>query len=303
MNCKNYQAELDEIIGEKMLPTAILNHLSNCPTCQTFKVEREKLTLMLQDLQAVNSPADFNFRVKARIRQQETNVTIKTWRKFALLVPTALAVLIIGFVLVKTFVLQPPAPQNAGVVFPSQIETSQAATQSPTPENPALIENTSPGQSNEFAEKPLKEREIAFKPSPKPRFARAASRRVLATTSSSLKDEPKEIHSRDTTGGGAPPSVYPAGIQNPLDPNRKQNGKDLLQTLGVEIAVEGEALRVVSVKENSQGAKAGLEAGDVVEKINGENPQEVSGSKFTELNLTARRKDQKQEIKIIIAKP
>lgn len=297
MNCQNFRAQIEEAIDEKYLSAATFSHLNGCLGCRAFQRDRKKLRQTLQNLPMVNAPTDFTFRVKARIKKQETNTSaVQSWRQLALLVPTALAVLIIGLVLIRGFVPQQNAQQNAKIVLPPASNAAQPSAQLPAPPDLPIALVVPQAAVNKNNDQPAR-RHIAAKQNYKPRVD---SRKVrVLTVPSNLKRGNEEIFSRDSVVTPVKPSAMPRGIPDPLVTSRKQNGRDLLQTFGVEIASEAENFRVTSVKADSQGSKAGLEIGDLIENINGENPTAISGREFSEITLTIRRQNNMQKIKIV----
>lgn len=67
MNCKVCRVEIEEgEIGQR--PSgAVQAHLDSCRACQLFRDERFKLRELVGNLESVNAPADFDFRLRARL--------------------------------------------------------------------------------------------------------------------------------------------------------------------------------------------------------------------------------------------
>lgn len=295
MNCKKYQAQIDETSGEQELSAAAFDHLAICASCRNFKIEREKLAEMLRNGLTVTAPADFNFRVKARIKNQTTDVmTIRRWQRFAFLVPTALAVLISGFVWVKNLAPQQNARQNTENYTenfsPTAITAPPSAASSPLAQD--LATNLPEPAANRNTAQ-IVARNV------NPKHKQSKDNRKTRISSVPHDVEREEIFSKDSVVKAIKPSIVSPGFDDPAAAPRKQNGRDLLQTFGIETVSGIEGLRVTSVKIESRGAKAGLETGDLIEKINGENPTAISGREFKEIVLNIKRQKQTQEIKIV----
>lgn len=294
MNCKKYQEQIEEINVQQELPVATSNHLTGCSACQTFKLEREKLATLINKLQTVSAPADFNSRVNALLRKQIRSAPpIRAWQKFIVLAPTAAAALIFSFVLIKNGAPeQQNVQQNAVAMAPPVIALATPDEQSPAPENLVASQTELPTIVNDN-----NQRELHNIAAPGKRQSPLANREAKRLPASNLKKE--QIFSRDSIVKEVGNSIVPPGFPDPLAAPGKQNGKDLLQTFGIEIVAETENLRVVSIKPDSQGAQTGLETGDVIEKINNQNPAAVSGGEWNEITLTVRRQNQQREIKIV----
>lgn len=67
MNCCACQFEIEEVETGRALSEEARAHLSSCPRCRRFQDERFKLRSLLGALPEVVAPADFDFRLRARI--------------------------------------------------------------------------------------------------------------------------------------------------------------------------------------------------------------------------------------------
>ncbi len=66
-NCAVSRREIDESSIGEQLSAAASGHLQDCATCRDFYESRLKLREMVSNLGTVEAPADFDFRVRARI--------------------------------------------------------------------------------------------------------------------------------------------------------------------------------------------------------------------------------------------
>jgi hypothetical protein len=72
MNCKVCRLEIEEgNLGQRLSDEAQA-HLDSCAGCRLFRDERFKLRGMIGDLEAVNAPADFDFRLRARLADERS---------------------------------------------------------------------------------------------------------------------------------------------------------------------------------------------------------------------------------------
>ena len=67
LNCAASRREVEESDIAQQLSAAANAHLRDCAKCRDFYESRQKLREMVRNLETVEAPADFNFRVRARI--------------------------------------------------------------------------------------------------------------------------------------------------------------------------------------------------------------------------------------------
>ena len=247
----------------------------------------------MQNLERVEPPTDFNFRVKTRWRNQTAVQPRLFARPVYWFAPAALAVVIGGYFAfnqtnsVET-TRQQPANVNS-IVAASNRSDNQAIAAAPFVE-PAPSNNQTNARPTHSA---------AFKP----RIEKNAAPLVSQTNvKPRLKTKPEQIFSQDSGGGSrdlsrspAPPLLLPRGIPDRLQPAKKQDAAELLRTFGVETDT---ALRVIAVKPNSLAARNGLQTSDKIEKINNGAPNAIPTGELKQLNLTVNRNGQTREIKI-----
>ena len=68
MECRATRQEIDE--GGEQLSAKTLRHVASCAPCLAFQNERARLRELLTSLEPVTAPADFDFRLRARIAAQ-----------------------------------------------------------------------------------------------------------------------------------------------------------------------------------------------------------------------------------------
>ncbi|HYN86786.1 MAG TPA: hypothetical protein VER32_16160 [Pyrinomonadaceae bacterium] len=68
MSCKKYTAEIEDAAAGSALSGGARLHLDACPACREFRRERESLRALVGSLGTIPAPADFEFRLRARMR-------------------------------------------------------------------------------------------------------------------------------------------------------------------------------------------------------------------------------------------
>ena len=71
MNCRSVRREIEEVAPGKLLSVSAGDHLKSCAQCNSFREDRAKLREMLSSLGAVEAPADFDFRLRARLANEK----------------------------------------------------------------------------------------------------------------------------------------------------------------------------------------------------------------------------------------
>jgi hypothetical protein len=70
-NCKTVCREIDESSEGQDLSRSSREHFQGCQRCQAFYEGRRELRLMLANLETVEAPPDFDFRVRSRLANQK----------------------------------------------------------------------------------------------------------------------------------------------------------------------------------------------------------------------------------------
>ena len=96
-NCNAIRRELDEIMLGESNSAPVLLHLQQCSDCQEFHQRRTKLRQLVGSLGTVEAPADFDFRLRARLANEKPGSA--HWATFAGGSPGARSAVLAGFVL------------------------------------------------------------------------------------------------------------------------------------------------------------------------------------------------------------
>lgn len=107
-NCDLIRRELDELMLDEGCSTSAAAHLKECAACREFHQTRTKLRRMVGSLGTVAAPADFDFRLRARLANDSSSA-FNYWplvqRGFA--VAGLLIILAFGVIVVRNVVNQP----------------------------------------------------------------------------------------------------------------------------------------------------------------------------------------------------
>jgi hypothetical protein len=135
-NCEIIRRELDELMLDGTCSTSAAEHLKECSDCREFNRTQTKLRRMVGSLGTVEAPADFDFRLRARLASDSTSNVFHYWPlvQRGLAVAAVVIVVVFGVVVVRNVVNQrkevvvanPPAPQQS----PRQVETAPPNTTS-----------------------------------------------------------------------------------------------------------------------------------------------------------------------------
>lgn len=149
-NCEEIRRELDELMLEETASSSAVAHLKECSACREFHETHTKLRRMVGSLGTVAAPADFDFRLRARLASDSGNGAFHFWplvqKGFA--VAAVVIVFAFGVVVVRNFVNQQKeevvTSQPAVQQTPQQIQTTQANTRPAAQDLTALAPPDSP---------------------------------------------------------------------------------------------------------------------------------------------------------------
>jgi len=134
INCEVIRRELDELMLDDACSDAAVAHLRECSACREFHAQQTNLRQIVGSLGTVAAPADFDFRLRARLANDSSSTAFHLksvyWpfarRGFAL--ATLLLVFATGVVLVRNILNRPATGDVA-----SSIEVQPAPVQNQTP--------------------------------------------------------------------------------------------------------------------------------------------------------------------------
>lgn len=294
MNCQSFQNKIDEAA----VSDDVLRHLESCAGCKTFREERECLRVLIEKLEIVSAPANFEFGVRAKINSAPAKSGNRVWsRRFAFAAPALAAVAISTFVL-SDFRNSSPATEPATVVAQ---QTTVARTEQPPI---SVIENS------DFAPSQPSNTGIAIAAPSQGLPVVSPSRNVASTTRgvsspqirrSEIKTDENEVMGRDVSEpvktrdlalSPKQPSLNPSGIPN--NPTQKIAAREALSFFGIDISADG---TVQSVKSNGSASENGVRAGDRIETVNGKKMADATlENPLRQVTIEVSRDDQKRTV-------
>jgi hypothetical protein len=177
--CSVVRQELDELKLSETGSASAIEHLRECAACREFHQQQTKLRQIVGSLGTVSAPADFDFRLRARLANDSSSAGL-TWlfmrRGFAL--ATVLLVFATGAVLMRN-VLNRPAREEVVTT------TNQPAV---VPEPPKQVETKTPEVNPLIATHSDKRPQTIKSERPSAIVARAP-RRIVAEDFSSTRAE------------------------------------------------------------------------------------------------------------------
>ncbi len=217
MSCKIFLTEIEETGPGQPLSEAASAHVEACANCRAFRDEQAALRQMIGSLEVVSAPADFDFRLRARLAAIKSEGT----RPFALnrfapgawsmALAASFVLMIAGGVFVRQVWLSPaPIAQPENVV---SVDTGNKDVPRVAPSvTPSVIETgTEPVAVKPPTTAVLPSGRVVSRPfsgrrNPAPRMEEAVS-------SSSSHDE---VQTNDSGVRPPPPQITPPGIPDTL---------------------------------------------------------------------------------------
>jgi hypothetical protein len=165
--CELIRRELDELNLDETFSTAAIEHLRECGACREFHEKQTKLRQIVGSLGTVAAPADFDFRLRARLANESSSAVSSfhfvAWPvlRRGLATAAVLVVFATGVFFVRNVLNRPPAvdqtarqaPAPAIHEPPKSIEVVKPDTpQTPKPQDVAVVQKRQPHrvQRSEF---------------------------------------------------------------------------------------------------------------------------------------------------------
>jgi hypothetical protein len=168
--CNQIRLEIDESELGATLSSTAMQHLRECGECQDFQNKQTKLRQIVGSLETVNAPADFDFRLRARLASGEEHSGyqfLSSWplMRSAGLALVGLILLVIGsFVFLRQFV---PREQQMAETKPAATKEDTTSKQPDTArENVNQASNVGASANQSLAENfgTYRRRSVASKP-------------------------------------------------------------------------------------------------------------------------------------------
>jgi hypothetical protein len=122
-NCEVVRRDLDELMPGEACSAGASQHLRECASCREFHEQQTKLRQIVGSLGTVEAPADFDFRLRARLAQSNGSSVYWPFARRGLAVAAMLIVFAIGAIVVRNVMKQPATVDNVA----KQAEVPQPA--------------------------------------------------------------------------------------------------------------------------------------------------------------------------------
>ena len=126
-NCEVIRQELDELMLDETISTRAVEHLRECAACREFNEKQTRLRHIVGSLGTVSAPADFDFRLRARLANSN-GAAFHFWpaARRGLAFAAVLLVFVTGAIFVRNVFNRPTQPAQVAT-------TDQHNITAPTP--------------------------------------------------------------------------------------------------------------------------------------------------------------------------
>jgi len=131
--------ELDELMLGEACSSSAAEHLRECAECREFNQQQTRLRQIVGSLGTVAAPADFDFRLRARLANDSSGTAAWLFTRRGFAFATVLLIFATGAVLMRNVLNRPAAREEVVTTTPSQVPVPQPPKQVETPEQNALV--------------------------------------------------------------------------------------------------------------------------------------------------------------------
>lgn len=168
-NCKLIRRELDELRLGEAWSNAATGHLRECASCREFHEQQTKLRQIVGSLGTVEAPADFDFRLRARLANTGNSAAGIYWAfaKRSLAVAAMVIVFAMGAIVVRNLMnqatpidvakhpeVQPPVKPDPVPPVVKEPRTPEPVVAGITNDAPVAIKKNRPTQT-EYRKRPV----------------------------------------------------------------------------------------------------------------------------------------------------
>jgi len=111
-NCDVVRRELDELMLGEACSTSATQHLRECASCREFNEQQTKLRQIVGSLGTVEAPADFDFRLRARLAQGNGSSVYWPFARRGLAAAAMVIVFVMGAIVVRNVMKLPATVDN-----------------------------------------------------------------------------------------------------------------------------------------------------------------------------------------------
>ncbi len=220
MNCKACRVEIEELDESRALSRSAGAHLESCAGCRAFQAERDTLSRLVGSLEAVAAPADFDFRLRARLAAAKSvDARNGVWHRFApgawSMALAASFVILIALGLIVRQVWRAPSVSNRNQAVAHNNSVNGTA--------PTIIPSASPVKNDRDIQPkaaPANDLNLVQQAgTPTTSHRRNNTNRIgneKPEATASVPDTNEDIRSTDFALGTPAPSIVPEGITDPV---------------------------------------------------------------------------------------
>lgn len=153
-DCELIRRELEELMLGEAQSSAASQHLRECASCREFHERQTKLRQIVGSLGTVQAPADFDFRLRARLANQGNGMPAIYWpfSRRGLAVAAMVLMFATGAVVVRNVLNQPASVDQVArqpethkaAVTPDQTPTVEITKNNPEPALADVIDEEAP---------------------------------------------------------------------------------------------------------------------------------------------------------------
>lgn len=148
--CNQVRFEIDEKELAAPLTAGAMEHLQQCVDCQEFRTKEASLRRIVGSLETVNAPADFDFRLRARLANDRSAMyrlssPVRVWR----LLSIAVAAMLLIFAGTVFMLRQSDPPQSTAIKMDQASKPEDIVP--PKPNDEASKSNNTSAGNNQTA--------------------------------------------------------------------------------------------------------------------------------------------------------
>ena len=174
-NCRVVRQELDELMLGEACSTSAAEHLRECAECRDFNQQQTRLRQIVGGLGTVAAPADFDFRLRARLANGSGSAAVWPFMRRGFAFATVLLIFATGVVLVRNVLNRPGATEEVVTTAPTQVPVPEPPKQDETRAQSSVVNS-----GEHVAVKPLDKRPQTIRNEQASTTASRAPRRLVA---------------------------------------------------------------------------------------------------------------------------
>lgn len=197
-DCNTIRREIDEANLDDQFTLEVNEHLSNCDQCRRFHDDQRTLRGLMAELDTVGAPADFDFRLRARLAREQPGNGFAGLLRTARPIAALSLLVLIGIMLVVVKSRISAVNNSAAGNKPAAAPGSSVATTEPgatVPKQISVAKDPSPTKEVKASESP--------RPAPGKREDASERDAIAQNELNRARGNVSGFHTRDSAGMGA----------------------------------------------------------------------------------------------------